>query len=151
MSTGNYTVPPDAQHGPGSPYGYYPTASVCITFIVLFGLSAFLHTVEAIIWRTWFMLPTMVMGCIGECIGWAGRYWSSQNPRLMDPFLMQISCTIISPTFMSAANFTILGLIIKRLGTQYSWLTPGWCECACRRCVSLRSCRERRPHCFRLA
>jgi len=46
----------------------------------------------------------------------------------MDPFLMQICCTIISPTFMSAANFTILGLIIKRLGTQYSWLTPGWCK-----------------------
>lgn len=111
-----------------SPYGYVPTKSVCIIFIVLFGLSAFLHTAEAIKWRTWYMLPTMVMGCLGECVGWSGRLWSSQNPPLMDPYLMQITCTIISPTFMSAANFTILGLIIHRLGAQYSRLTPRWCK-----------------------
>lgn len=27
---------------------------------------------------------------------------------------------------MSAANFTILGYIIRRIGYQYSWLTPKW-------------------------
>jgi hypothetical protein len=69
----------------------------------------------------------MALGCIGEVIGWYGRFWSSNSPGLLDPFLMQIVCTIISPSFMSAANFTILGLIIKRLGSQYSWLTPRWC------------------------
>jgi hypothetical protein len=39
---------------------------------------------------------------------------------------MQITTTIISPSFMSAANFTILGAIIRRLGYRYSWLTPRW-------------------------
>ena len=29
---------------------------------------------------------------------------------------------------MSAANFTILGRIIERLGYRYSWLTPTWCK-----------------------
>ncbi|PVG04551.1 RTA1 like protein [Serendipita vermifera] len=109
-----------------SPYGYIPTEAVCIVFVTLFGLSAFLHTVQAIKWRTWWMLPTMALGCMGEVIGWSGRLWSSRNPRLLDPFLMQISSTIISPSFMSAANFTILGFIIRRLGAHYSRLSPRW-------------------------
>lgn len=119
------TTPPPGEYT-GSPYGYIPTEGVCITFIVLFSLSALLHTAQAIKWRTWYMLPTMVIGCIGETVGWSGRLWSSRSPPLMDPFLMQITSTIISPTFMSAANFTILGLIIRRLGVQYSRLSPAW-------------------------
>ena len=119
----NSTVVPPVH----SPYGYVPTESITIVFIVLFGLSGILHLGEAIKWHTWWMIPSMVIGCIGEVIGWSGRLWSSRNPSLLDPFLMQIVTTIISPSFMSAANFTILGLIIKRLGTHYSWLTPRWC------------------------
>lgn len=37
---------------------------------------------------------------------------------------MQICCTILAPSFMTAANFVILGMIIERLGYQYSRLTP---------------------------
>lgn len=108
-------------------YGYVPTGWVCMTFLVLFAVSGALHLGQAIKWRTWWMIPSMVVGCIGEAIGWYGRYWSSNSPQLLDPFLIQITCTIIAPSFMSAANFTILGLIIKRLGPQYSWLKPFWC------------------------
>lgn len=123
--SGNSTVP---QEHRGTAYGYVPTQSTCIVFIVLFSISALLHLGQAIKWRTWWMIPTMTLGCTGEVIGWSGRLWSSKNPPLLDPFLMQITTTIISPSFMSAANFTILGMIIRRLGYQYSWLTPRWCE-----------------------
>jgi hypothetical protein len=109
------------------PYGYVPTEGVCITFIILFAISALLHTGQALKWRTRWMIPSMALGCTGEVIGWSGRLWSSQNPTLLNPFLMQITTTIISPSFMSAANFTILGFIIKRIGPQYSWLTARWC------------------------
>jgi len=68
----------------------------------------------------------MSVGCLGEVIGWSGRLWSSKSPDLLNPFLMQITTTIISPSFMSAANFTILGAIIRRFGQNYSWLTPRW-------------------------
>lgn len=118
----NSTLPETVQ----SPYGYVPTEAVCIVFIALFAISGVLHLGEAIKWRTWWMIPTMVLANVGEVIGWSGRLWSSRNPPLLDPFLMQISSTIISPSFMSAANFTILGLIIKKVGSQYSWLTPRW-------------------------
>lgn len=119
----NSTIPVQQEH---SFYGYVPTGWVCIVFLVLFAISALLHLGQAIKFRTWWMIPTMFLGCVGEVVGWYGRYWSSNSPNLLDPFLMQIVCTIISPSFMSAANFTILGLIINRLGPQYSWLSPRW-------------------------
>ncbi|KAG8797840.1 hypothetical protein FRB91_000777 [Serendipita sp. 411] len=119
----NGTQVPDPNR---TPYGYVPTEAVCITFLVLFAISGLLHLFQAIKYRTWWMIASLVVGCAGEVIGWSGRLWSSQNPGLLDPFLMQITTTIISPSFMSAANFTILGFIIRKIGTQYSWLTPRW-------------------------
>jgi hypothetical protein len=37
---------------------------------------------------------------------------------------MQISSTIIAPTFLTAANFIMLGRVVSALGPQYSRLTP---------------------------
>ena len=74
------------------------------------------------------MLPTAVLANIIEIMGWGARLWSSKNPPLLDPFLMQyaascpvfpalsepgfshrISTTIMAPTPLVAANFVILG------------------------------------------
>ncbi|CAG7847945.1 SubName: Full=Related to RSB1-integral membrane transporter or flippase that may transport LCBs from the cytoplasmic side toward the extracytoplasmic side of the membrane {ECO:0000313/EMBL:CCA69445.1} [Serendipita indica DSM 11827] len=111
---------------PRTPYGYVPTMWICGLFVALFGVSGIIHLAQALRWRVYWMIPTMVIGCLGEVLGWSGRLWSSKNPSLLTPFLMQITTTIISPSFMSAANFTILGRIIDRLGYRYSWLTPTW-------------------------
>lgn len=115
-------------HEDGSAYGYTPTLWICILFLTLYSISFALHTIQALKFRTWWMVPTMSLGCVGEMIGWSGRLWSSKNVKLLNPFLMQISTTIFSPSFMSAANFTILGVIIGRLGLRYAWLRPKWCE-----------------------
>jgi hypothetical protein len=39
----------------------------------------------------------------------------------------RISTTIMAPTAVLAASFTILARIIHQLGTPYSRLTPKWC------------------------
>ncbi|RPD65158.1 RTA1-domain-containing protein [Lentinus tigrinus ALCF2SS1-7] len=106
-----------------SPYGYVPTKWICILFIVLFSISALIHLGQAFHSRLWWLLPTIVLAGIIEIIGWSGRLWSSINPGDLDPFLMQITTTIIAPTPLIAANFVILGEIIKRLGQQYSRLS----------------------------
>ena len=112
----------------------------------LFPMILVIHIGEAIYFKLWWILPTIILGGVGEVIGWAGRLWSSKtylgNGR--DPYLIQyvlsfliyavyslfdrISTTIISPTPIVAANFVILGILIRHLGTHYSRLNPLWCK-----------------------
>ncbi|KZO95042.1 RTA1 like protein [Calocera viscosa TUFC12733] len=109
-----------------SPYGYIPTLYVCGTYVGLFGLASLLHTVLAVRFKLWWIFPTLVAGAVAETIGWAARLWSSMDPDNLNPFIMQMTTTIIAPSFMTAANFLILGIIIGRLGPQYSRLSPKW-------------------------
>ncbi|KIM85171.1 hypothetical protein PILCRDRAFT_817160 [Piloderma croceum F 1598] len=82
----------------------------------------------------WWLFPTVVLCGLAECLGWSARLWSSQNPPLLTPYLIQISATIIAPTPLVAANFIILGKIINKLGSRYSRLSAKWytiifCSC----------------------
>lgn len=72
-----------------SPYNYIPSESVAIIFLVLFGLSTALHTGQAVYYKMWWLFPTAILAGGTECIGWAGRLWSSISPSYGDPFLMQ--------------------------------------------------------------
>ncbi|KAJ7195980.1 RTA1-domain-containing protein [Mycena rebaudengoi] len=107
-------------------YGYVPQESIAILFIVLFGISTILHLGQATYFRTWWLLPTACLCGIGELAGWGGRLWSSSSPQASDPFLMQITATVISPTPLLAVNFILLSRIVQRLGISYSWLPPKW-------------------------
>ncbi|KAI9058096.1 RTA1-domain-containing protein [Trametes sanguinea] len=109
-----------------TPYGYTPTKSVCIALVVLFGITSALHAAQAIRYRLWWLLPTAVLGGLAELVGWIGRLWSSINPPAIDPYLIQVVATIVAPTPFIAANFMILGHIIKQLGSQYSRLSARW-------------------------
>ncbi|KAJ2977789.1 hypothetical protein NUW54_g11376 [Trametes sanguinea] len=117
-----------------TPYGYTPTKSVCIALVVLFGITSAakryaipaLHAAQAIRYRLWWLLPTAVLGGLVELVGWIGRLWSSLNPPAIDPYLIQVVATIVAPTPFIAANFMILGHIIKQLGSQYSRLSARW-------------------------
>ncbi|KAG8927882.1 hypothetical protein FRC03_011467 [Tulasnella sp. 419] len=107
-----------------SPYNYIPTTWVCALFIALFSLTAIGHLGQSLYYKIYWLIPTMVACALCETIGWSGRLWSSKNPALRDPFLMQITTTIIAPSFMTAAMFIILGQIISFVGTEYSRLKP---------------------------
>ncbi|KAJ7676959.1 hypothetical protein DFH06DRAFT_1291799 [Mycena polygramma] len=107
-----------------SPYGYTPTEYVCILFVVLFGLSTFIHAGQAIRYRMWWLFPSTVLAGALETLGWGGHLWSSINSLNFKAYEMQIVCTIIWPTPLAAANFIILGHIINHLGPAYSRLSP---------------------------
>ncbi|PPQ82458.1 hypothetical protein CVT25_007255 [Psilocybe cyanescens] len=107
-----------------NPYGYVPSRATAIIFILLFATSTLLHAFQASRYRMWWLLWTACFCGITEIVGWSGRLWSSYNPFLDSPFQMQITCTIIAPTFLLAANFVILGRIIRTLGPDYSRITP---------------------------
>lgn len=118
------SIPESSSSWEESPYGYVPTRYVTLIFLVWFGVSTMLHIFQAIKARTWFMTYTVVLAGIGEALAWGGRLWSSYEPSSEDPFMMQITTAVISPTPLLAATFIITGIIITQLGPSYSRLPP---------------------------
>ncbi|KAF8496737.1 RTA1-domain-containing protein [Russula emetica] len=105
-------------------YKYTPTEWICITFLALFTVSTSIHIVQAIKSRLRWLVPTAILCGFLELVGWGGRLWSSHHPFLETPFIIQAVNLVIAPTPLIAANFILLGLITRRLGPQYSRLTP---------------------------
>ena len=66
-------------------------------------------------------LPRPVLDAVGHPL-------SEGNPAYLEHLRSRITTTIISPTFILAANFVIVGRLIRRLGTKYSRLSPRSCE-----------------------
>lgn len=106
------------------PFNYIPSFGAGTTFVVLFSLATGIHIGQAMHRKMWWLFPTVVTGGVAEILGWVGRLWGSKEPESMKPYLMQITTTIISPTFILAANFVIVIRIIMKLGPQYSRLRP---------------------------
>ncbi|KAG2356639.1 RTA1 like protein-domain-containing protein [Suillus spraguei] len=106
------------------PYNYVPTEWVCVFFVVSYSISTAIHMGQALKYKLWWMIPTATVSGVLEILGWSARLWSSQRPELLTPFEMQLVGTIIAPTPLLAANFSILGKIIYELGPQFSCLTP---------------------------
>ncbi|KAJ7467892.1 RTA1-like protein [Mycena galericulata] len=123
MSSINGTISPPALE---TEYGYVPHEGVAILFLTLYGISTLLHAAQAAYFRMWWLLPTACLCGIGELVGWSGRLWSHFSPRLGDPYMMQITTTIIAPTPLIAVNFILLSRIVTRLGPCYSRITPKW-------------------------
>ncbi|KAI0035666.1 RTA1-domain-containing protein [Vararia minispora EC-137] len=109
-------------------FGYVPTEWICALFVALFSTTTIVHIGQAIYYKIWWLLYTAVIAGIFEIFGWSGRLWASLTPDApnFNPYLMQITTTIIAPTPLVAANFLILGLIIKELGTRFSRLSAVW-------------------------
>ncbi|KAJ7584641.1 RTA1-like protein [Mycena floridula] len=113
-------------HKVRSLYGYVPTGWIAIVFIALFSVSTVIHIGQGIKFRTWWVFFTVVVAGALEVLGWGARLWSSHSPTALKPYLMQISCTILAPTFFVAGNFIILGAVIRQLGPVYSRISPWW-------------------------
>ncbi|KAH8798504.1 RTA1-domain-containing protein [Flagelloscypha sp. PMI_526] len=109
-----------------SPYGYTPTAWICVIFLSLFGVSGTIHLIQALWFKTYWLIPTAVLCALGEVLGWSGRLWNHYNVEKDTPFMIQISCTIISPTFLLAINFLVFGRVVNLLGQEYSLLPSRW-------------------------
>ncbi|KAL1743514.1 RTA1 like protein-domain-containing protein [Schizophyllum fasciatum] len=107
-----------------SPYGYVPTEWICTVFLVLFAVTTALHLGQAIWFRCWWLMPTVIFCSVLEVLGWAGRLWSVHEVMKRTPFMTQIVTTVLGPTPLLAANFIIMGRVVGRLGAMYSRLSP---------------------------
>ncbi|KAL1683203.1 RTA1 like protein-domain-containing protein [Schizophyllum commune] len=109
-----------------SPYGYVPTEWASIFFLVLFGITTLAHLGQAIAYRGWWLIITLVFCGSMECVGWACRLWSNRDILADNAYKIQCVSVmlIVAPTPLLAANFVMMGRIVRRLGVKYSRLSP---------------------------
>ncbi|KAL1705913.1 RTA1 like protein-domain-containing protein [Schizophyllum commune] len=107
-----------------SPYGYVPTEWASVFFLVLFGITTVAHLGQAIAYRGWWLFITLVFCGSMECVGWACRLWSNRDILADNAYKIQSVMLIVAPTPLLAANFVMMGPIVRRLGVKYSRLSP---------------------------
>lgn len=67
-------------------------------------------------------LQVILIGGVGELLGWVGRLWSSKSDTNHSAFLLQIVLLVIVPSFFSAACYGITGMLIRLVGPEFSIL-----------------------------
>lgn len=78
-----------------SVYKYQPSIPANATFIGLFALGGLVHAYLGIRWKTWWFMCCMVICAINACIGYGGRLWLHYEPFNFDPFMMQMSESMV--------------------------------------------------------
>lgn len=92
-----------------SVYEYRPSVPANVTLLVLFGVSLLIHLVQGLRWRTWSFMIAMILGCIDEIIGYAGRLMLYNNPFTFPGFLIQISmCKALND--LSSSSWDVVAL-----------------------------------------
>ncbi len=79
--------------------GYQPSIPGNGVIIGAFALSMFIHIFQGVRWRSWDFMICMVIGCIDEILGYAGRIMLNKNPFSFAAFIIQVGkATHSSPT-----------------------------------------------------
>ena len=101
-TNGTYQVPPEGVFGPDSPchlgncplewslYTYRPSLAANSTFLALFAIIGLVHIYLGYRWRSWGFMVGMILGCLSEIIGYAGRIMLWNNPFSFVGFMVQI-------------------------------------------------------------
>ncbi|KYK60204.1 RTA1 like protein family [Drechmeria coniospora] len=131
------SVPPGVEtFGPDSPctldtcpvewsiYGYRPSLAANVTFLVLFALVGLVHIYLGCRWRSWGFMVGMILGCLSEIIGYAGRIMLWSNPFSFVGFMIQIICLTIAPVFFTASIYVTLSKAIMYFGPDLSRFKP---------------------------
>ncbi|KAF2852505.1 RTA1-domain-containing protein [Plenodomus tracheiphilus IPT5] len=107
-------------------FPYVPSAPAAWAFVVLFAISAVVHFVLMIMFRSWYFIP-FILGCAGESAGYYGRAWAHQNIRLGTPFLIQMMLILGSAPLLAATVYMTLGRLVRSLDAEeYSIIRSTW-------------------------
>ncbi|KAI0834447.1 RTA1-domain-containing protein [Hypoxylon sp. FL0890] len=103
---------------------YRPSLGGNIAFIAIFVALMFAHTALGIIWKSWWFLGCMAVGCLTEVLGYGGRIMLYYNPFSFSGFMMQIICIGCAPVFYSAAIYVTMSKIVENLDPSLSRVKP---------------------------
>ncbi|OJD10453.1 hypothetical protein AJ78_08545 [Emergomyces pasteurianus Ep9510] len=113
-------------------YQYRPSLPANATFIALYGLSGLIHLLQLILWRSHYAFTILILlGCVGEIIGYVGRLILYNNPFSINGFLIQICALTIAPALFTAGIYFCIADIVRLFGgegtsrlkpKQYAWI-----------------------------
>ncbi|CAM1502691.1 Fc.00g074670.m01.CDS01 [Cosmosporella sp. VM-42] len=109
-------------------YNYNPSMPAACIFIVVFGISAILHTYQLIRNRTWYFIPFLI-GCLFETIGYIGRALSAKEAPdfTKNPYIIQSILLLLGPALYAASIYMVLGrMIILLEAGSLSMIRPNW-------------------------
>ncbi|KAK5072239.1 hypothetical protein LTR70_010562 [Exophiala xenobiotica] len=105
-------------------YGYVPSFALGVLGVVLFTTALVAHSYLLSRYRTWYF-STVIVGTVMEIIGYIFRILASKkNPYSVAYFVGQYFCIVVAPVFYSAAIYTLITPMTKRIGREYAPLSP---------------------------
>lgn len=105
-------------------YGYTPSFALAMVAVVWFFLSFILHLGQTIRYRSWWFIPFSV-GLAFEVVGYIARSLSAKlDPYHLIYYIINYFFIVTAPVLMAAGIYTILSVLIKRLGGKYSPFPP---------------------------
>ncbi|RDW63665.1 hypothetical protein BP6252_11210 [Coleophoma cylindrospora] len=103
---------------------YDPSLVANTLYLALFSAFLLIHVIQGYRYRAWTYTIAVVLGLVGEIIGYVARVQMHFNPFLANPFLMYLSCITIAPVFFSAAIYLCLSRVVVVYGVEYSRFKP---------------------------
>ncbi|GFP54657.1 efflux pump himE [Trichoderma asperellum] len=107
-----------------SVYKYRPSVPANAIFVALFGVSIVGHVILGIRWRQWNFMALMIVGCLVEIGGYAGRLILYNNPFSFGGFMDQIVLITTGPVFYTAGIYITLSKTINYLAPEVSRIKP---------------------------
>ncbi|KAH6625098.1 putative RTA1 domain protein [Boeremia exigua] len=107
-------------------FPYNPSAGAGYAFLVMFGITAVIHVILMIMYRSWYFIP-FILGCIGEAAGYYGRAWAHDNIRNGTPYLIQMMLILGSAPLLAATVYMTLGRLARNLdAANYCIIRSTW-------------------------
>ncbi|KAI9375105.1 RTA1 like protein-domain-containing protein [Aspergillus egyptiacus] len=103
---------------------YVPVLWGQILFMAIFGAAALIQLGLGIYYKTWTFMIAMVIGLVGEVVGYNGRQGLHNNPFNGDAFLQYLVSLTIAPAFFTAAIYLCLSRVVVAYGERISFFKP---------------------------
>lgn len=105
-------------------YGYTPSFALAMVAVVWFFLSFIFHLGQTIRYRSWWFIPFSV-GLGFEVVGYIARSLSAKkDPYHLIYYIINYFFIVTAPVLMAAGIYTILSIMIKKLGAKHSPFAP---------------------------
>ena len=103
---------------------YVPSFALGVLGVTLFTIALLIHSYLLFRHRTWYF-SIVIVGTVLEIIGFIFRILAAKiNPYSVAYFVAQYFCIVVAPVFYSAAIYTIISVMINKIGRQYAPMPP---------------------------